>query len=64
MTRSTLAAVLVSEPEPLTSAPGLWPVVGIGFVVAAGIGAERTGARAQAIGAPAGTPAVPATLER
>ena len=26
-TRSTLAAVLVSEPEPLTSAPGLWPVI-------------------------------------
>ena len=25
--------------------PGAWPVVGIGFVVAAGIGAERTGAR-------------------
>ncbi|MEP6813923.1 MAG: EamA family transporter [Marmoricola sp.] len=25
--------------------PGLWPVVGIGFVVAAGVGAERTGAR-------------------
>jgi inner membrane transporter RhtA len=48
----------------LHQAPGLWPVVGIGFVVAAGIGAERTGARAQAVGAPAGTPAVPATLER
>jgi len=25
--------------------PGLWPVVGIAFVVAAGVGAERTGAR-------------------
>jgi inner membrane transporter RhtA len=25
--------------------PGLWPVLGVGFVVAAGIGAERTGAR-------------------
>jgi inner membrane transporter RhtA len=29
----------------LHQAPGLWPVVGVGFVVAAGIGAERTGAR-------------------
>lgn len=29
----------------LHQVPGLWPVVGIGFVVAAGIGAERTGAR-------------------
>ncbi len=27
--------------------PGLWPVVGVLFVVAAGIGAERTGARSQ-----------------
>jgi inner membrane transporter RhtA len=26
--------------------PGLWPVLGVGFVVAAGIGAERTGGRA------------------
>ena len=25
--------------------PGLWPVLGVGFVVAAGIGAERTGGR-------------------
>lgn len=25
--------------------PGVWPVLGVGFVVAAGIGAERTGAR-------------------
>lgn len=25
--------------------PGLWPVVGVAFVVAAGVGAERTGAR-------------------
>jgi inner membrane transporter RhtA len=49
----------------LHQAPGLWPVAGIGFVVAAGIGAERTGARSQAaVGAPAGTSAVPATLER
>ncbi len=30
----------------LHQVPGLWPVVGIGFVVAAGIGAERTGSRA------------------
>ena len=30
----------------LAQAPGLLPVVGIGFVVVAGIGAERTGARA------------------
>ena len=29
----------------LRQQPGLWPVVGIGFVVAAGVGAERTGAR-------------------
>ncbi len=29
----------------LHQAPGLWPVVGVGFVVAAGVGAERTGAR-------------------
>ena len=52
----------------LHQTPGLWPVVGIGFVVAAGVGAERTGARAAAapaaVGAPAGPPAVPATLER
>jgi len=31
----------------LQQVPGLWPVVGIGFVVAAGIGAERTGGRVQ-----------------
>lgn len=29
----------------LHQAPGLWPVIGIAFVVAAGIGAERSGAR-------------------
>ncbi len=29
----------------LHQVPGAWPVAGIGFVVAAGIGAERTGAR-------------------
>lgn len=29
----------------LHQVPGAWPVLGIGFVVAAGIGAERTGAR-------------------
>lgn len=29
----------------LGQSPGLWPVVGIAFVVVAGIGAERTGAR-------------------
>lgn len=29
----------------LHQAPGLWPVVGICFVVAAGVGAERTGSR-------------------
>jgi inner membrane transporter RhtA len=29
----------------LNQVPGLWPVVGVGFVVAAGVGAERTGAR-------------------
>jgi inner membrane transporter RhtA len=29
----------------LHQVPGLWPVLGIGFVVAAGIGAERTGVR-------------------
>jgi inner membrane transporter RhtA len=31
----------------LHQVPGLWPVVGVGFVVAAGIGAERTGSREQ-----------------
>jgi inner membrane transporter RhtA len=29
----------------LGQVPGPWPVVGIAFVVAAGVGAERTGAR-------------------
>ena len=29
----------------LHQVPGWWPVLGIGFVVAAGVGAERTGAR-------------------
>ncbi len=29
----------------LHQVPGLWPVLGIAFVVAAGVGAERTGAR-------------------
>lgn len=29
----------------LSQAPGMWPVVGVAFVVAAGVGAERTGAR-------------------
>jgi inner membrane transporter RhtA len=29
----------------LHQVPGLSPVIGIGFVVAAGVGAERTGAR-------------------
>ncbi|MEP7092378.1 MAG: EamA family transporter, partial [Nocardioidaceae bacterium] len=29
----------------LHQVPGLWPVLGIGFVVAAGVGAERTGSR-------------------
>ena len=29
----------------LHQVPGIWPVLGVGFVVAAGIGAERTGAR-------------------
>jgi inner membrane transporter RhtA len=40
----------------LAQAPGLLPVLGIGFVVAAGIGAERTGARpaAEARGSTAG----------
>jgi inner membrane transporter RhtA len=31
----------------LHQVPGLWPVLGIAFVVAAGVGAERTGARPQ-----------------
>jgi inner membrane transporter RhtA len=35
----------------LHQVPGLWPVAGIGFVVAAGIGAERTGARTALTGA-------------
>jgi inner membrane transporter RhtA len=29
----------------LSQAPGMWPVIGVAFVVAAGVGAERTGAR-------------------
>jgi inner membrane transporter RhtA len=29
----------------LHQVPGLWPLLGVGFVVAAGVGAERTGAR-------------------
>jgi inner membrane transporter RhtA len=33
----------------LHQVPGAWPVVGIGFVVAAGIGAERTGSRGQQV---------------
>ena len=49
----------------LHQTPGLWPVVGIGFVVAAGIGAERTGARAHGeVGVAAAPPALAATLER
>lgn len=36
----------------LHQVPGLWPVIGIGFVVAAGVGAERTGARGH-VAAPA-----------
>jgi inner membrane transporter RhtA len=31
----------------LHQVPGPWPVLGIGFVVAAGVGAERTGARSR-----------------
>jgi inner membrane transporter RhtA len=34
----------------LHQVPGLWPVLGIGFVVAAGVGAERTGSRTQDLG--------------
>jgi inner membrane transporter RhtA len=29
----------------LHQVPGAWPVLGVAFVVAAGVGAERTGAR-------------------
>jgi inner membrane transporter RhtA len=39
----------------LHQVPGLWPVLGVGFVVAAGIGAERTGARDHAVGAAVGS---------
>ena len=39
----------------LHQVPGLWPVLGVGFVVAAGIGAERTGARDHAVGATVGS---------
>jgi inner membrane transporter RhtA len=39
------AIALVIGTVVLHQAPGLWPVVGIGFVVAAGVGAERSGAR-------------------
>lgn len=35
----------------LHQVPGIWPVLGVGFVVAAGIGAERTGARDKGAGA-------------
>ena len=36
----------------LHQVPGAWPVLGIGFVVAAGIGAERTGARQHLVAEP------------
>jgi inner membrane transporter RhtA len=36
----------------LQQQPGWWPVIGIGFVVAAGIGAERTGARVTSVPPP------------
>jgi inner membrane transporter RhtA len=41
----------------LAQAPGLLPVVGIAFVVVAGIGAERTGARPEVVPEPALAPA-------
>jgi inner membrane transporter RhtA len=37
----------------LHQVPGLWPVLGVGCVVVAGIGAERTGARDHLVAAPA-----------
>jgi inner membrane transporter RhtA len=37
----------------LGQVPGLAPVIGIAFVVAAGVGAERTGSRSQAVVSPA-----------
>ena len=39
------AIALVAGLALLHQAPGLWPVLGVAFVVAAGVGAERTGAR-------------------
>ena len=42
---SSLTKRLVMGLVLLHQVPGLWPVLGVGFVVAAGIGAERTGAR-------------------
>jgi len=39
------AIALVAGLVLLHQAPGLWPVLGVAFVVAAGVGAERTGAR-------------------
>jgi inner membrane transporter RhtA len=47
----------------LGQAPGMWPVVGVAFVVAAGVGAERTGARAAHRPEPQVEPARPVRLD-
>jgi inner membrane transporter RhtA len=57
------AIALVIGTVVLHQAPGLWPVVGIGFVVAAGVGAERSGARDLCETGPSALPApLPAPL--
>ena len=43
----------------LHQVPGVWSLAGVAFVVAAGVGAERTGARASTTRAPAEPPARP-----
>ncbi|MEH1055927.1 EamA family transporter [Micromonospora sp. CPCC 206171] len=55
------AIALVIGLVALHQVPGVGAVVGIAFVVAAGIGAERTGARAEAVAPARGEPAVVGT---
>jgi inner membrane transporter RhtA len=50
------AVALVVGLVVLHQAPGVWPVAGVVFVVAAGIGAERTGARGDGVPAPVAGP--------
>jgi inner membrane transporter RhtA len=53
------AIALVIGTVVLHQVPGPWPVVGIGFVVAAGVGAERSGARDLCETDPVGVPPAP-----